>query len=403
MKSIIVILLFTAFMVLICEESEFKGLLLDERWKTCLNGRNFDNTSFISFAYFSEHGYQQFKNRYSILLYTSYNNIPSESEKKRILLPFEDRFLSLCLCRSNHNAQHFFISPYFLSTKDTEAVEFYDAIILCLIGHENFESIGIYDDEELFDILLMKKNEAVPNSVINPFGVEEYKDNDEPACYDFNGFPTKNVLGQRTCLLAAEFSHKKNYIYSGPLMGKAMIIDSMQYCYTLVNDSMRPKNVEDYCSTSISSESVKLQCCCAHSPHLCSPKGLTNGNKAEHLYCLTGHMNNTVDTFTYSIDVERQMTLEQYVRYAVNSFCATMISISTGGNVAEDINNYDLYVHYSALTKCVNETSYELNDKKFCSFDPKFPNAIEITKCCKDGHFCNQKFIPKNIQPLKVS
>uniref|UniRef100_A0AC34GFS8 Uncharacterized protein n=1 Tax=Panagrolaimus sp. ES5 TaxID=591445 RepID=A0AC34GFS8_9BILA len=72
--------------------------------------------------------------------------------------------------------------------------EYDDAIILCLIGHENFESIGIYDTNELSDALAMEIIEAVPNSVINPFGVEEYEGNDEPACYDFNGFPTVSFL-----------------------------------------------------------------------------------------------------------------------------------------------------------------------------------------------------------------
>uniref|UniRef100_A0AC34GDK6 Uncharacterized protein n=1 Tax=Panagrolaimus sp. ES5 TaxID=591445 RepID=A0AC34GDK6_9BILA len=162
-------------MVLISGELEIR---VDDNSTGCTDGEN----PMIAFAYFSEHGH-----RYISFLYKDANEVDLLNEN-------EERFLSLCLCRSNHNAQHFFISPYSLPKNDTEAVEYHDAIILCLIGHENFESIGIYDDEELFDILLMKKNEAVPNSVINPFGVEEYKDNDEPACYDFNGFPTVSVF-----------------------------------------------------------------------------------------------------------------------------------------------------------------------------------------------------------------
>uniref|UniRef100_A0A914YU47 Uncharacterized protein n=1 Tax=Panagrolaimus superbus TaxID=310955 RepID=A0A914YU47_9BILA len=144
--------------------------------------------------------------------------------------------------------------------------------------------MGIYDENELFDALLLKRNEAVPNSIINPFGVGEYEghNDSETYCYDFYGYPTKNVLGQRTCLLAVEMSQEKKYIYSGPLMGKAMIMDSMAFCYSFVNDSILYG--KDYCFTRISLESVKLQCCCAHEPHLCSPKEIEIIEYAEYKY-----------------------------------------------------------------------------------------------------------------------
>uniref|UniRef100_A0A914YMC5 Uncharacterized protein n=1 Tax=Panagrolaimus superbus TaxID=310955 RepID=A0A914YMC5_9BILA len=207
-------------------------------------------TGIVYEKYFSEHRYRQIKGRYDAL------------RLKTDLSRDEERFLTLCICRPNDNAQKFFISPYAVTRN--RVVEFHDAIIFCLIGYENYESMGIYDENELFDALLLKRNEAVPNSIINPFGVGEYEGHNgsETYCYDFYSYPTKNVLGQRTCLLAVEISQEKKYIYSGPLMGKAMIMDSMAFCYSFVNDSILYG--EDYCSISISLKSVKLQCCCAH-------------------------------------------------------------------------------------------------------------------------------------------
>uniref|UniRef100_A0A914P752 Uncharacterized protein n=1 Tax=Panagrolaimus davidi TaxID=227884 RepID=A0A914P752_9BILA len=140
-------------------------------WKNC--SLNFEVETNVTLAYLSQDGLHQI----SI----------STKSNETYLSEHEERFLSLCLCRTNFG-QQFFVSPI---QNETETIV-HDAIILCLVGFDSFESIGIYDDYDLLDALLLKQFEHIPNSIIDPVKNhnedKEHKSEDK-GCYDFYGFP----------------------------------------------------------------------------------------------------------------------------------------------------------------------------------------------------------------------
>uniref|UniRef100_A0A914QU72 Uncharacterized protein n=1 Tax=Panagrolaimus davidi TaxID=227884 RepID=A0A914QU72_9BILA len=64
-------------------------------------------------------------------------------------------------------------------------------------------------------------------------------DNSEVGCYDEDGFLTKSIGNQQTCLLA--FSIKNDFVYSGPLIYSKLSnngLNAEPSCYTSVKNTV---------------------------------------------------------------------------------------------------------------------------------------------------------------------
>uniref|UniRef100_A0A914P7G4 Vomeronasal type 2 receptor n=1 Tax=Panagrolaimus davidi TaxID=227884 RepID=A0A914P7G4_9BILA len=149
--------------------------------------------------------------------------------------------LSVCLCRLKYPPLKF-TTPYLESNGD-------DIIALCVIGNENeeFTSLEIYDDEELYDYLILKHQELIPASVIDPFkhgsdaSPSTAASDTDFTCFDQFFMQAKSIMEQRTCLFSASITSDSHSLYSGPLMSLPLMNFSMenitQYCYTTVKNT----------------------------------------------------------------------------------------------------------------------------------------------------------------------
>uniref|UniRef100_A0A914YBY7 Uncharacterized protein n=1 Tax=Panagrolaimus superbus TaxID=310955 RepID=A0A914YBY7_9BILA len=256
--------------------------------------------------------------------------------------------------------------------------------------------------------------EAVPNSVINPFVNDEL--GKETACYDIDGFPTKDVLGQTICLLTVKMTCMGEYIYIGPLLGNSMItFNDESYNYKFANNCFSTGNTshfvnnDGYCAYENKNSSSKLQCCFtqtqSHSLKLKLESDAKNMDKQK-LLCIPGKMEE-------NITITEKLSLKEYTEKYINYACsvtllievvkdATEMSFSaTFGSLDNDCND-----ETTLLSGSINNTydTDNVDNPYFCSSSVEskfFVAKLKMIKCCKDEHFCNQKLIPLQIYSLK--
>ena len=110
-------------------------------------------------------------------------------ELKSVENEIHGNLISICLCRKNLNEPIYYILPYFGNENEKDE----DIVALCGIGKENengFEKFGIYDDTELYDFLLLKQQEMIPSSIIDPLPYSNNRFHDqEIACFDIDKKP----------------------------------------------------------------------------------------------------------------------------------------------------------------------------------------------------------------------
>ena len=93
----------------------------------------------------------------------------------------------VCYCRSNHDPI-FFLAPNPETPGDTISA-------FCTEGGDNFTSLGIFDEAELFDTLLFKRINTVSESVMDPLpkNLDGNVSDKGIVCNDYYGYPTVSL------------------------------------------------------------------------------------------------------------------------------------------------------------------------------------------------------------------